>query len=204
MNPESGPRTTRGHRTQQRLLHAARATFGGAGYAAARVEDVVSAAGVSHGTFYTYFENKRAVLDALIDETAADLLAVVEDPWDGPDASTTIEEVIARFVTVFSEHAQVVAVWHEASAHDPHFRDRLRQVRAGYVRRVAQVLPPVLDGGPHHPLDVAAALVAMVEGYASQGLRVDETARREQVVRTLAGLWVGGLLRLAEDGHRGA
>ena len=36
-------------------------------HAAARVEDVVAAAGVSHGTFYTYFSNKADALDALID-----------------------------------------------------------------------------------------------------------------------------------------
>lgn len=199
---DAQPLTDRGARTRSRLREAAGRTFAAKGYAAARVEDVVADAGVSHGTFYTYFDNKGAALDALIDVTSEELLAVVDEPWDGPDASTTVEAVIARFVAVFAEHAAVVGVWLEASAHEPHFAQRLRSVRAGYVRRVAEVLAPVLEGTGHRPGDVAAALVAMVEGYASQGLAVDEPARRDEVVRTLARLWFGGLVGLTEDHGR--
>ncbi|WP_067522391.1 TetR/AcrR family transcriptional regulator [Nocardia uniformis] len=37
------------------------------GYRAIGVDDIVSRAGVSHGTFYNYFGNKRDILDAVID-----------------------------------------------------------------------------------------------------------------------------------------
>jgi AcrR family transcriptional regulator len=197
---ETAPRTSRGARTRARLREAAREVFAERGYATTRVEDVVELAGVSHGTFYTYFENKAAILDALIDATSADLQAVVDEPWDGPDGAATIEAVIDRFVAVFAAHSDVMGVWLEASAHDPHFRQRLREVRRGYVQRVAEVLEPVLGPTSHDPSVAAAALVAMVEGYASEGLRGDASARRAEVVRTLSGLWLGGLIRLAEDG----
>jgi AcrR family transcriptional regulator len=190
---------TRGERTRARLRDAARDVFGERGYAAARVEDVVAAAGVSHGTFYTYYENKAAVLDALIDETARELQAVVDEPWEGPDGLRTIQAVIDRFVEVFAAHADVVRVWLEAGAHDQHFRDRLRDVRAGYVHRVALALAPVLTASPHDPGVAAAALVAMVEGYATEGLTSDDLERRTEVVRTLTSIWLGGLIRLAED-----
>jgi AcrR family transcriptional regulator len=196
---DTAPRTSRGERTRARLCEAARAVFAERGYAPTRVEDVVEAAGVSHGTFYTYFDNKAAILDALIDATATDLQAVVDDPWDGPDGAATIEAVIDRFVAVFAAHGDVMRAWLEASAHEPHFRQRLREVRRGYVQRVAEVLEPVLAPTSHDPGVAAAALVAMVEGYASEGLR-DASARRAEVVRTLSGLWLGGLIRLAEDG----
>jgi AcrR family transcriptional regulator len=194
------PRTARGERTRTRLQEAARRVFAERGYARARVEDVVAEAGVSHGTFYTYFDNRAAVLDALIDETAVGLQAVVDEPWEGPDGAATIEAVIDRFVQVFARHADVMQVWLEASAHDAHFRARLREVRDGYVQRVAEVVEPVLASTEHDPFIAAAALVAMVEGYASQGLRSDALSRRAEVVRTLSELWLGGLLRLAEDG----
>jgi AcrR family transcriptional regulator len=196
---DTAPRTSRGERTRARLCEAARAVFAERGYAPTRVEDVVEAAGVSHGTFYTYFDNKAAILDALIDATATDLQAVVDDPWDGPDGAATIEAVIDRFVAVFAAHGDVMRAWLEASAHEPHFRQRLREVRRGYVQRVAEVLEPVLAPTSHDPGVAAAALVAMVEGYASEGLR-DASPRRAEVVRTLSGLWLGGLIRLAEDG----
>jgi AcrR family transcriptional regulator len=167
------------------------------------VEDIVAAAGVSHGTFYTYFENKAAVLDALIDVTSTELQAVVDEPWEGPDASTTVQVVIDRFVAVFAEHGDVVGVWLEASAHEQHFRDRLRDVRAGYVRRVAEILDPVLEDSPHRAAEAATALVAMVEGYVSQGLTDQKPNRRAEVVGTLSRLWFGGLLALAGDREPG-
>ncbi|WP_433655800.1 TetR/AcrR family transcriptional regulator [Nocardia sp. CA-128927] len=37
------------------------------GYRAVVVADIVARAGVSHGTFYNYFTNKRDILDAVID-----------------------------------------------------------------------------------------------------------------------------------------
>jgi AcrR family transcriptional regulator len=200
VEPEPGPRTSRGLRTRTRLREAARRTFAERGYAGARVEDIVADAGVSHGTFYTYFDNKAAALDALIDVTSTELQMVVDEPWDGPDASSTVQSVIDRFVAVFAEHGDVVGVWLEASAHDQHFRDRLHEVRAGYVRRVAQVLDPVLADSPHRAVDAATALVAMVEGYASEGMADQGPERRAEAVRTLSRLWFGGLLALA-DAH---
>lgn len=199
---ELGPRTRRGLRTRTLLREAARRTFTVRGYTGTRVEDIVADAGVSHGTFYTYFVNKASVLDALIDDTSTQLQAVVDEPWVGPDASTTVQAVIDRFVAVFAEHGDVVGVWIEASAHDPHFRNRLRDVRAGYVRRVAEVLGPVLEDSPHRADDAATALVAMVEGYVSQGLSDRDGTRRAEVVHTLSRLWFGGLLELAGDRAR--
>jgi AcrR family transcriptional regulator len=192
------PRTSRGERTAARLRGAARSVFAERGYAAARVEDIVAVAGVSHGTFYTYFENKAKALDALIDETAAELQAVVDEPWEGPDVLGTIAAVIDRFVAVFADHADVVRAWLEAGAHEQHFRDRLREVRQGYVDRVAANLEPALEDTLHDPAVAAAALVAMVEGYATQGMTTDDPDQRASVVATLSTIWFGGLLRLVD------
>ena len=191
------PRTSRGERTAARLRAAARKAFADHGFAAVRVEDIVAEAGVSHGTFYTYFDNKGAALDALIDETTAALLSVVEEPWEGEDVAATIEAVIARFVDVFAADADVIRTWLEATAHERHFRERLREVRDGYVERVAAQLGPALEGTEHSPRSAAAALVAMVEGYATEMLSDDDLAERERTVKVLADIWYGGLLRLS-------
>jgi AcrR family transcriptional regulator len=194
----STPRTARGVRTAAKLRGSARAIFAELGFAAARVEDIVADAGVSHGTFYTYYENKAAVLDALLDETASALLAVVEEPWDGADVGETVETVIGRFVAIILRDADVIGTWLEASAHDPHFRERLREVREGAARQVAVHIAPIARSG-HDPEVVAGALVAMVEGYATRGLLTAPQADRDAAVRTMARLWVGGLQRVAED-----
>lgn len=192
-------RTARGARTRQRLLDAARDVFAHQGFVNTRVEDIVAAAGVSHGTFYTYFANKSAVLDALIDATSTDLLTVVEEPWDGPDVRAAVRRVIGRFVDVFVAHADVVRTWFEASAHDRDFLDRQRMVRDEYVERVATALRPALRGSHHDPTHAAGALVAMVEGYASHGLASDDDTARAAVITTLSEIWIGGLRQLGDD-----
>jgi AcrR family transcriptional regulator len=194
------PRTARGARTSNRLRRAALEVFAERGYATTRIEDIVARAGVSHGTFYLYYPNKSAVLEALIDETAAQLRAVVDEPWTGPDTRSAIARVIGRFVEVYADNATLVRVWLDAGAHDERFRGRLREVRAEYVARVASALEPVLRDTPHEPQVAAAALVAMVEGYATRTEHADDPRRHRAAVKTLSALWFGGLLQLTDEG----
>lgn len=193
-------RTPRGERTAARLRDGARQVFADSGYAGARVEDIVALAGVSHGTFYTYYENKAAILDALVDHAAARLREVVGEPWEGDDVAAVIRSVIDGFVDALSEEGDVIGAWIEASAHDTHFRDRLRRVRGEYTETVAGHLAPALEGTGHDPTVAAGALVAMVEGYATDRLAAAGTRERAAAVRTLAELWFGGLTRLTFGG----
>ena len=189
-------RTPRGERTAARLREAAREVFAEHGYANARVEDVVALAGVSHGTFYTYYENKAAILDALVDHAAERLREVVSDPWVGDDVGHVIRDVIDRFVDALGDEGDVIGAWIEAAAHDDHFRERLRLVRGEYTDTVASHLAPVLAGTPHDPTVAAGALVAMVEGYTTDRLAASGSVERHDAVTTLAELWFGGLQRL--------
>jgi len=52
---------------RQQILQAARDVFAKHGYHAAKVEDIVHAAGVARGTFYLYFEDKRAIFEEIVD-----------------------------------------------------------------------------------------------------------------------------------------
>ncbi|MFG1795103.1 TetR/AcrR family transcriptional regulator [Nocardia sp. NPDC049149] len=49
------------------LVFSAYELFVDKGYRSVVVADIVARAGVSHGTFYNYFDNKRDILDAVID-----------------------------------------------------------------------------------------------------------------------------------------
>lgn len=190
-----GERGGRAQDTAERLRDAAREAFDELGYSAARVEDVVSRAGVSHGTFYTYYPNKAAILEALVRDTASRLEAVASASWEGPDVHAAVRAVIGKFLEVFAEEADVVAVWREAAAADASFRDLLREVRAGYVERVAEQLAPLTSRDIDATV-AASALVAMVEGYAVERYATATSDERVAAVRTLAALWYGGLTEL--------
>ncbi|MFC4014531.1 TetR/AcrR family transcriptional regulator [Nonomuraea purpurea] len=53
--------TSKGRRTRAVLLQAGREAFEEHGYDAVRIDDVWARAGVSHGTFHTYFRSKEAL-----------------------------------------------------------------------------------------------------------------------------------------------
>jgi AcrR family transcriptional regulator len=66
MKAKAGPLT--GHRdaTRERLLAAARSLFVARGYHLTRPQDITRLAGVGHGTFYLYFEDKQACFLAFV------------------------------------------------------------------------------------------------------------------------------------------
>lgn len=188
-------RTARGRRTAGRLLLAAREVFAAQSYTQARVEDITEAAGVSHGTFYTYFTNRAAVLDALVDQATARLHEVVERPWEGDDLVATVRSVISDFVEALAAEGDVIAAWYDAAATDPHFRERWTTLRQGFSDRVAVHLAPLLIESPHDPVVASMALVSMVEGFATD--RVSAGAH-DAAVTTMATIWVGGMREMSQ------
>lgn len=68
MSPNPAPRKRRKEARPSELLAAALDLFVEKGFAATRLEDVASRAGVSKGTLYLYYENKEALFKAVIQE----------------------------------------------------------------------------------------------------------------------------------------
>ncbi|SED44502.1 HTH-type transcriptional repressor KstR2 (plasmid) [Tsukamurella tyrosinosolvens] len=83
--PEAPQDTVAGRSAE--LLDAAIAEFVEKGYAAVGVREITERAGVSHGTFYNYFDSKRHMLTVLVERSREGVLgrldAVVADPPAG-------------------------------------------------------------------------------------------------------------------------
>jgi AcrR family transcriptional regulator len=60
------PRTARGERTMRKILDAALEEFGEKGFGDGSIVGITSRARVALGTFYTYFDSKEAVFQALV------------------------------------------------------------------------------------------------------------------------------------------
>ena len=58
--------------TEQKLIRSGRAEFLEKGYAKANLRDICKAAGVTTGAFYFSFENKEALLAAILEPVIAD------------------------------------------------------------------------------------------------------------------------------------
>src|SRR3954452_25564840 len=59
------------------VLAVARRIFSQKGYHATSIHDLIEGADIARGTFYLYFESKRAIFDELLDDLVATLKAQV-------------------------------------------------------------------------------------------------------------------------------
>jgi AcrR family transcriptional regulator len=186
----------RGERRRELLAHAL-AVFGEKGYHAATVEDVVSRAGVAHGTFYLYFPDKRAAFAELL----GGFLARLREAIVRLDPAAPIEGQVAKNVArlldlLAAERGFARILLAHAAGVDRELDRRLR----GFYDALAAALERALVLGrrarllrPHDARLAAYALLGMVKEVAYRmiiaGFAIDrKRAARELAAQSLAGL----------------
>jgi len=188
--------TPRGQATRDRLVAAARVVFAERGFAGTRMGDLADAAGVSHGTVYTYFDTKEDVLLAVLHDVRADLNRAMTQPRLR-DPIARVQAANSAYLDGYRTHAQLLQVAQEAAAGDTRFADVLLDLRRTHVARVATAIRKLQDESLAAPdLDphtAAAALCGMVEGFAAHWLGRGEVHDEAVATRTLTQLWVRGL-----------
>jgi AcrR family transcriptional regulator len=178
--------------TRDKLLAASRRAFAELGFAKARVEDVVTRAGVGHGTFYAYFPNKQAALAALMREHARTLEALASQPWRAGDVRRSLAEVLGGLADLYDRDADMVVLWTEAAAHDPELTAVLDEVRRQFVERIARNVERAQAQGLARPVDAftaATALAAMAERTLFLRAAGKEPLDRDLTVEVLVDLW---------------
>ncbi len=195
------PLSDRGRRTRERLVVAARRVFEERGFDATRMGDIALAAGVSHGTVYTWFATKEDVLHGVVDSVTEQMYAVLSTP-DVTDPIERIAVANARYVEVHRSSARLMEVVAQAAVNDASFRAVLTGLRHTHVDRVAKTIAKLQkDGLASRDLDPrisAAALCAMVEGVArhwlgDEGDLAAESGGEARVISTLTALWARSL-----------
>ena len=202
------PLTERGRRTRDNLLAAGRSVFEQRGYTATRMSDIASAAGVSHGTVYTWFDDKEALLRALVDDIVTEVFAALAIGDEVPEPEQRMLEANRRYLAAYRRHGRMLEVVEEAAATDSRYRDALAGVRRDHVARVTHDIERLQKAGVAErdvdPAVAAGALCAMVEGFGrhwyGRGEQAVSTHDDETAVETLTRLWARGLgIRTARE-----
>jgi AcrR family transcriptional regulator len=202
------PATERGRRMRARLLEAAREVFERDGFLDARVTDISAAAGVAHGSFYTYFGSKTEIFRALVAATMDELYASLGtgdgapggDPHSGDrprDAVRRIDRANRRFVAMYRQNTALMALFEQVTTFDPEVRALRQAARERMVGRVGHSIAQLQAEG-HVATDVDAeysahALVAMVNGLVHYWLVLGADFDEERLVATMTGLWARSL-----------
>jgi AcrR family transcriptional regulator len=114
---------TDGSRTVTAIVDAARDVFVQRGYHATRVDDIVAAAGLSHGAFYRYFDNKAALAHVLAARAMQRLSTLFTDvpmsAYDGAPGNAALRRWLRRYNATHADEAAIVRVWVDAMTQDP-------------------------------------------------------------------------------------
>jgi AcrR family transcriptional regulator len=95
---ETGPRAAQTGKRES-ILAAALEEFSGRGFAAARLDDVASRAGVAKGTIYLYFRDKESLFQELVRAELSPVVAALEAM---PVADLPLRTVAERLVSIFA------------------------------------------------------------------------------------------------------
>ncbi|MBK6312512.1 MAG: TetR/AcrR family transcriptional regulator [Candidatus Microthrix sp.] len=183
----------KGEQTRLDILHAAIARFGRDGFRGTSVADIARDAGVSGTAAYAYFDNKKALFLAALDEDAASavsegmaivfdesvghrwrqglLVSLVEAVSRHPLARRVLAnhepDVLDRVVDLpaLAELRKAVAARLTAEQFDGQIRADIDPavVGAGIVSIILSLLMTLTQLGEHAPTDQAADVVAVFE-----------------------------------------
>jgi AcrR family transcriptional regulator len=192
----TGPRSRKGTLTRARLLEAAKEIFEEDGFLEARISDIAERAGLSHGSFYHYFESKeeifRQIAESVDDQLSAPMDTVIFDTSSAATPHERIREALRRHVESYRQEAQIIGVIEEVSRYDEHVGTLRMERHQRYQQQVATSIRQLQQHGLADPdLDpkvTAAILGAMtnrflemwlVEGFLNCGFNkaVDQMSR---------------------------
>ena len=103
------------------------------GLSGARPVDVAKEAGVSEATIYTYFPNREAMIDAVLDEVGRHFIAITRPPFETdlplPERFANVFGAISASIEADPDHARVWFDW--ASAMRGDLGPRFLEAQAG-------------------------------------------------------------------------
>lgn len=194
----SGPRSPKGARTRSRLLTAAKEIFEENGFLEARISDISERAGLSHGSFYHYFESKEEIFREVARDQEDQLSShsIVDSGLLVSSAHVTMRQRLAesnrRYLAEYRDEAGIMGVIEQVSRYDDEVR-RARLVQQEiYTKQTEEAIRRLQRSGLADPeLDpvmAASALTAMVTRFAEmwfvQGqVDFDFDAGAEQLTR---------------------
>jgi TetR/AcrR family transcriptional regulator, transcriptional repressor for nem operon len=202
---QSGKRlTARGAKTRARIVGAAADLMYIQGVGATTLDDVLAASGASKSQLYHHFENKDALVRAVIDHVGE---RIIERERDALGHVSTIRGLYRWRDSLVQNNAlrhgaygcSLGSLASEVSDHDAFAREALERLFSEWQRLLADVLKRLKDSGrlpPDAPIDhLATGLMGALQG----GYMLAQTARDVTPMGTSIDMALAHIKSLASD-----
>ncbi|MET7540828.1 TetR/AcrR family transcriptional regulator [Streptomyces sp. NPDC005507] len=201
------PRSARGVRTRNALITAAREVFERDGYLDARITDISKAAHVASGSFYTYFNSKEEIFQALVEQVQEEMLHPhLRERTGITDTGQLIDASNREYLRAYKKNARLMALFEQVAQIDEKFMALRIERGNAFARRNAKLIQALQESGEADtsldPLVTAHALSVMVSRMAYMVFVMGQRIPFERLVTTLNKIWENGLQLTASDPER--
>ncbi len=173
------------------------------GFLDARISDIADGAGLSHGSFYHYFDSKEQIFREVAEEQEALLTAPgEEDDAAERDANRSeldrIRRANRRYLERYRENGRIMGVIEQVSRYDPYVNEARMRRQKHFAERAEHAIRRLQKDGAADPeVDptiAAVALGAMVARFAELWL-VEQWAKFDfdEAVEQMTRLWANAI-----------
>jgi AcrR family transcriptional regulator len=160
--------------TRDRILDVALASFADRGYEATSLDALAAQLGVTKQTILYHFASKAALLDAVIDRSAAELAAALEAALAsaGPGFAR-VEAVVRSVFRLASRRPELLGLVREVSRLGPPAATRLTDALEPLVGRATAWLSAEMDSGAVRRQDPRLLLLAAYSSVIGMATEVE-------------------------------
>lgn len=204
------PMTERGQRSRLRLADSGQALFREHRYAEVTIARIAEDAGMSVGSFYTYFETKEDLFLEILSGVFVAMYEEARHAWQHDrDFYENLVSTTRRYLTSYHAHRQIIRSGYELAASN----EAIRNVLWGWRRDIASMMLPRLiqdqqqsDATPLEPTRLMRVFGAMVDGYAKSTYSDGEFGPLgkediEPASEIIAGVWYRAIVAAEEPAH---
>jgi AcrR family transcriptional regulator len=147
--------------TRERILDAALSAFGTRGYDATSLDALAAELGVRKQTILYHFASKEALLDAVIDEAGAELIAVLEEAVaEAGSGWSRVDAVVHSVFRLAARRPQLLGLLREVSRMGPPAATRFREMLGPFIERATGFLEEGMAVGEFRGQDARLLLLA--------------------------------------------
>ena len=179
-------KTEKSRKTCQKIMDAAREVFSEKGFNSVTVKDIAKQAQIGHGTFYLYFQDKKAIFYKLLEMVEDDLYTAFEggvdldiDYAEGLSAYRALRKDISAVFESFKRNYDIIRLCRELASLDSEFADKYYKIRLRLIERSERIIQMTALAKHVDSKIAAVSISALIEGAVEEWLNETNPHRIE-------------------------